>query len=153
MNDTVLKNTLFIFIQNRAQDYSEHDYQSQVYLYKICFQWFSFFFSYIYTNASSMKLMLCIYRHNFNKTTVHYLNLIQCRLQNVDLMVCLHCVPPSPIKNGLYMYRLMWRCSYCSETDTNTDSHCVLHAFYRYLCRSRCQAVWTHHYIDNKCEA
>ena len=34
-------------------------------------------------------------------------------------------------KNGLC--RIALRCSYCTETDTNTDSHKVLHPFYRSL--------------------
>ena len=53
-------------------------------------------------------------------------------------MVCLHCLDSEKDtetnKNGLY--RIVWRCSYCTETDTNTDSHWVWHAFYRYLCWS-----------------
>ena len=69
VNDTVLKDVLFICIQNRTQDYFEHDYQSKFTFTKYAFNG-SLFYSYIYTNASSMKLMLCIYRHNFNKTKV-----------------------------------------------------------------------------------
>ena len=44
-------------------------------------------------------------------------------------MVRSHCLTltqtPRPIKNGLY--RIVWRCSYCTETDIITDSigHCT----------------------------
>ena len=41
------------------------------------------------------------------------------------LMLCAHWPAPRPIQsliiNGLY--RIVWRCSYCTETDINTDSH------------------------------
>ena len=55
-------------------------------------------------------------------------------------MVCSHCPTVRPIKNGLHRTQ----CSYCTETDTNTGSHCVLNSINstEYLCRT----VWTHHY-------
>ena len=47
---------------------------------------------------------------------------------DIVLVVCSHCLTPRPIKrpikNGLY--RIVWRSSYCTDTDTNTDSHQIL---------------------------
>ena len=43
------------------------------------------------------------------------------------VIVCLHCPTPRPIKNGLW--RIVWMCSYCTETDDNTDSYWVLYLF------------------------
>ena len=36
---------------------------------------------------------------------------------------------------------LVWRCSYCTEIDDNTDSHWILYTCYRYWTRSRSLAV------------
>ena len=53
-----------------------------------------------------------------------------------------------PIKNGLY--RTVWKCSYCTETETETDSHWVLYTCYRSRSgsrsRSRSLSVWLSHY-------
>ena len=46
-----------------------------------------------------------------------------------------------PIKNGLY--RIVWRCTHCTETETETDSHWVLYTCYR--SRSRPLSVWLSH--------
>ena len=40
-------------------------------------------------------------------------------------------------KNGLY--GIMWRCSYCLETETHVNFHWVLYTFYRYLYQSQSQ--------------
>ena len=39
-------------------------------------------------------------------------------------------------------YGIVWRCSYCKETDNNTDSHWVLYTSYRSRSRSRPLLVW-----------
>ena len=46
------------------------------------------------------------------------------------------------IKNGLY--RIVWRCTHCTKTDNNTDSHWVLYTCYRSRSRSwsRPLSVW-----------
>ena len=60
-------------------------------------------------------------------------------------MVCFHYSTPRPrqIKNGLC--KIVWRRSYCSQTDNNTDFHWVLCACSRYLSRSHSPAVRIHH--------
>ena len=44
------------------------------------------------------------------------------------VMACSHCPIPQPIQRSIKseLYIIAWRCSYCTETDTNTDSHWVL---------------------------
>ena len=64
-------------------------------------------------------------------------------LYSIDwrLRVCSHCPTPRPIqtptKNGLY--RIVWRCSHCTDTDTDIDYYCTV-CFYshsRYVLGSR----------------
>ena len=45
-----------------------------------------------------------------------------------NVMACSHSPTPRPIKRLIKsgLKRNMWRCSYCTETDTKTDSHWVL---------------------------
>ena len=59
------------------------------------------------------------------------------------LMVCLHwkITRPKPIKNVLF--RIVWRTSNCTETDTNTDCHWVLYSCYQSL--SWLRPVGIHH--------
>ena len=43
----------------------------------------------------------------------------------LSMMVCLYWQIPRrrPIKNGLY--RIVWKCSYCSKTETGTKYHSI----------------------------
>ena len=72
-------------------------------------------------------------------------------------MVCLLCPRSRPIprqiKNGLY--RIVWRCQHCTETDDNTDSHWVLCTRSQYLSRSLAvrmdhQTLFVHNVCINK---
>ena len=40
------------------------------------------------------------------------------------------------------LYRIVWCCSYFTETDINTDSHWIWHAFYQYLCWSLSRSLY-----------
>ena len=50
---------------------------------------------------------------------------------------------------------LLWRCSYCTETDTNRDSHWVLYHFIRLVlswCRYRSLFLFLkHRRVDMRC--
>ena len=48
--------------------------------------------------------------------------------KGTELMACSHCPTPRPIKRQIKksLIRIVWRCSYYTETDINTDSHWVL---------------------------
>ena len=102
-------------------------------------------------------LLICVRRAGI-KCTVHYCShmfnnaspvhnwffspietfLLPCHVQE-QVMVCSHSTTPRAIK--MACMELCGGCLYCTETDTNTDSHLVLNPFYLYLCR----VVWMHH--------
>ena len=66
---------------------------------------------------------------------------------STPFMLCLHYPRPRPIERRIKcgLYTVVWRCSYCAETDDNTDSNWVLCTCSRYLSRSRSLAVWMDH--------
>ena len=74
--------------------------------------------------------------------STQYLKIMLCYIT-----VCSHYPRPrlKPILRSIKfdLYRIVWRCSYCTETNTNTDSHQDMYTFYLYL--PRCRAVWMHH--------
>ena len=85
----------------------------------------------IFLNKWVMRSILCIYVCVFNVTNFDAFELDASYERN--LMECWNCRTPKPIQNGLY--RIVWRCSYCTETDTNRFlSGSVL--IYRYPCLS-----------------
>ena len=90
-----------------------------------------------------------------------YNNIIGCYYRNRNIIGIGHCIWigqcewtvmalsdwqwPRPIKNGLY--RIMWRCTHCTETDNNTDSHRS-----RSRSRSRPLSVWlSHNTLQSHC--
>ena len=60
------------------------------------------------------------------KQTFGYWNYI-----TLQARVCSHCQRPRPIKNRLY--GIVWRCSYCTETETETDTVTDVNGFQTHL--------------------
>ena len=71
--------------------------------------------------------------------------------KGTELMVCSHCPRPRPIKRQIkkWLVRIVWKwivwkCSYNTETDTNTDSHWV-------LCKVICVCLSLHVCLGIRC--
>ena len=68
-------------------------------------------------------------------------------------MACSQCPTPITIKRGFY--KLVWKCSYCTEADANhrfTLGSVIIYLYLylclpRYLSLSGCRTMWTHHYF------
>ena len=101
-------------------------------------------------------ILYCVYLSFFstqNKNFVHW-NIDSdhyegvCDFTSTAIMVCLHCPTLRSIKNGLY--RIVWRCSYCTETDTKCRLPLGSVLIYQYpclppsLCLPLCRTVWMH---------